>query len=358
MCTWQVAQQEILDHQEKKSVKTLRDLTNGALSRRTFLTGAGTAAAAAVVVGCGTSSKATPTPPQPVTQPAYTDADILNFALNLEYLEAEFYMRAATGTGLPAADIGMNPGSVTGGAQIANLTAREQQYVNTLAQDEYNHVKFLRAALGSAAIDRPQIDLTNSFNGLITAATTGSASPMTTFNPFMDFNHFLLGGFVFEDVGVTAYMGGAGALTKNSPYLSAAASILAIEGYHAGMLRTLIVGTSLTAAGLPGDQTYINLADAIQKVRASLTGGSGVASGGELTLMSGITAGATAGSVTVGSSTIVNADASAVAFARTFDQVLHIVYATPATSAGAAAGVSSGGFFPAGLNGNIKQTYS
>lgn len=340
-------------------MKTLTDLTNGALSRRTFLTGAGTAAAAAVVVGCGSSSKSTPVPPQPVTQPVYSDADILNFALNLEYLEAEYYLRAATGTGIPTGDIGTAPGSVTGGAKIAGLTAHQQEYVNTLAQDEYNHVKFLRKALGSAAVDRPQIDLTNSFNGLITAATTGSASPMTTFNPFKDFQNFVLGGFVFEDVGVTAYHGAAGALTKGSMYLTPAAQILAVEAYHAAMLRTLIVGSSLTTAGLPGDQTYINLADAIQKVRASLTGGSTVTAGAELILQSGVTlAKPTDTTAVVGASTIVNADANAVAFARNFDQVLHIVYATPTTSAGAAAGVASGGFFPAGLNGNIKQTYS
>ena len=341
-------------------MKTLKDLTNGALSRRTFLTGAGTAAAAAVVAGCSSSSTPTPAPKVPTPQPAYSDTDILNFALNLEYLEAEFYLRAATGNGIPAADAGASAGTVTGGAQIPGLTAHQQEYLNNLAQDEYNHVKFLRSALGSAAVDRPAIDLTNSFNGLITAATAGTATPMTTFNPFMDFNHWLLGGFVFEDVGVTAYHGAAGALSTASAYLTPAAQILAVEAYHASLLRTLIVGTSLTAAGLPGDQTYLNLADAIQKVRATLSGnGNGtLPSGGELQLQSGITLTAPATTPTVGSSTIVNADSNAVAFARTFDQVLHIVYATAATSSGAAAGVSSGGFFPAGLNGNIKQTYS
>jgi len=54
----------------------------------------------------------------------------------------------------------------------------------------------------------------------------------------------------------------------------------------------------------------------------------------------------------------VNADTNAVAFARTFDEVLHIVYATATTSSATAFNVSSGGFFPNGLNGTIKQTYS
>ena len=145
-------------------MNSIKSLTNSALSRRTFLAGAGTAAAA-TLAGCssgpGSAGTTTVTVPTAGTPPTYSDIDILNFALNLEYLEAEFYLRAATGSGIPAADTGNSTATVTGGSKLTGLTTAQQEYVNIIAQDEYNHVKFLRSALGSAAVARPAIDFTN-----------------------------------------------------------------------------------------------------------------------------------------------------------------------------------------------------
>jgi hypothetical protein len=298
----------------------VNQLVDKALSRRNFLVGSSTMAAAVVLAGCG-DDKSTTTPVTPVT-PTLTDADYLNFALNLEYLEAEFYLRAATGSGLSSTDAGSGAGTVTGGAQVNFATAAYASYANLIAQDELNHVRLLRAALGTSAVARPNIDLTAGFNAVASAAGIGSS-----FNAFADENSFLVGAFAFEDVGVTAYTGAAAALTV-AANLGAAAGIQAVEAYHAGIIRTIIAG----AASVSGaSQDYLTAANKISTLRGTLGGGN------ETTLSI--------------NSIVAASSANAIAFARTPDQVLHIVYGTAP-----GAGVKSGAFFPNGLNGNISVT--
>ncbi len=313
-------------------------------SRRKFLAGAGAVGAATLAAGCGDSTPAAPAPtptptPTPVT-PALNDNDVLNFALNLEYLEAEFYLRAATGSGLATGDQGGSPGTVTGGAMVTGLTAPQQQILNEIAYDEQSHVQYLRKALGSAAVSRPTIDFSKSFAALATAAgITGAA-----FDPFSNFDSFLVGAFIFEDVGVTAYHGAAGLISSagiQAGLLGAAASIMAVESYHAAYVRTALTARAINAAAATPATAYpyVGYANAISKLRAS------VGNGKETPLV-----------VPTSPSTpssIVAADSNAIAYARTTDEVLHIVYGT-----GGGAGVKSGAFFPNGLNGTIFTTKS
>ena len=248
-------------------------------------------------------------------QAPISDANILNFALNLEYLEAEFYLRAVTGQGLAASDTTGTgtQGSVVGGRQVPFVTTAVQQYASEIANDERNHVRFLRSALGAAAVAEPAINFTQTFNTLAQAAGLGAS-----FDPFANETNFLLGSFVFEDVGVTAYHGGA-RFIQNKNYLDAAAGILAVEAYHAGIIRTLVY---------QGGQATQSAANAISAVRAALGGG-----GDEGVVVNGV-------------ANIVPADANGIAYERTPGQVLNIVYA--------GGQANSFGFFPNRANGPLS----
>ena len=65
--------------------------------------------------------RSTPTPTPTPTPIAFTDADVLNFALNLEYLEAQFYLYAATGSGLEASP-DLTPGSASKYQTVGTVT--------------------------------------------------------------------------------------------------------------------------------------------------------------------------------------------------------------------------------------------
>jgi hypothetical protein len=311
-------------------VDKLKELLNAGPSRRQFLAGVGAAGATAMVVGCGsnTASNTPTTTPVSTTPPANaTDLDVLNFALNLEYLEASFYLLASTGSGIPAANQGVKPGTVTGGSAVPFTPQQSvlQAYAAEIAQEELNHVIFLRAAItefGGTPVDMPNIDFSKSFQAL-----AGLAGISGTFNPFADPLSFLVGAFVFEDVGVTAYHGGALLLT-NKEILTAAASIHAVEAYHAAEVRTLIVGMASVAGA---SQAYLNDCVSISNLRAAVGGGMETAPS---------------------ASHIVACDpTTSIGYKRSTDQVLHIVYGAPP-----GAGVKGGAFFPNGLNGSISVT--
>ncbi len=268
--------------------------------------------------------------PTVVAQMPDIDVDVLNFALNLEYLEAEFYSWAAFGKGLDAADAGGGPASIGGKKLVYTgqpIDGAVQAYIEEIANDEIAHVKFLRAALGSKAVARPLMDIGGVGGAFEAAAKAASNNALAGFDPYANALFFLHGAFIFEDVGVTAYKGAARLIT-NKDFLEAAAGILAVEAYHAGEVRTLLYSQKdvVAAAGLKVSA----IVQAISNLRGSVGGGKDQ---GILNMPDN------------GKGNILPTDANSIAFSRSTAEVLAIVYL---------GGTGKGGFFPNGLNGSIK----
>ncbi len=213
-----------------------------------------------------------------------SDGDILNFALNLEYLEAEFYSVSTYGANLVQRGIltkADETGPTTGGKMVhfGNLA-----YLATdIRKDEVSHVLFLRSALGAGAVKKPAINLDALGFGFAGVATWLSLAR------------------IFEDVGISAYLGAAPLIT-NKTYLAAAGAILATEAQHSGAIRANCIMKGVKSPAVDSKD------------------------------------------VPPTPSTVFFTDNNALSIPRTTSEVLKIVYG---------GGTCSGGFYPSGLNGNI-----
>lgn len=306
-------------------------LFKSTLDRRRLLGNLGMMGAGAVITACGGAAVGQPSPePEPQPEPsANYDAAILNFALNLEYLEAAFYL-AAVGRLSELDGVGGDaeiilPEGFDGSTSIAFDNEEVASYADEIATDELRHVLFLRAALESFGLpvaDRPVLDLGPAFAAAAAAAFELDAETAAAFNPFANELFFLHGAFIFEDVGVTAYNGAAPFITDKSTVLQKAAGILAVEAYHAGEIRTLLYARRdiETPFGIPVSAVV----QGISELRASVGGGSDQGIINE-----------------DGSANIVPTDDDSIAFARTPIQVANIVYLSP--------DATPGGFFPNGI---------
>ena len=334
--------------------------------RRRFMKVAGTGAAAiggmSLLSACGSNNDPSPTPsPTPTASPTPTptptvatlDLDILNFALNLEYLEAQYYLFAATGAGLPtsmtASGSGTAGGMVTGGAQVDfSGDPLIGAYAREIAADEAAHVAFLRAAIGTSAVAMPNINISPAiFSALATAANIDQTAG--AFNPYASPEAFLLGAFIFEDVGVSAYKGAAPLIT-NKTYLEAAAGILAAEAYHAGLVRTVLYNRGIGTPTVAAIPALITNANKISDARDSVDGTKPSVSGTPLTATVAVGDDDQGITNTDGSANLVPTDGNGIVYSRSVSQVLNIVYLN---TAAATAGASSGAFFPNGLNANL-----
>ncbi len=145
------------------------------------------------------------------------DVKILNFALTLEFLEAEFYRLALEN-------------------KAAGTNAPLQKFNEVVADHEAKHVAFLKGALGRSAVRSPSFD----FGAAVTDQAMFAATAQ-----------------VLEDTGVSAYLGQA-AHILHRPYLTAAGTILTVEARHSAWIRNINVPADETTAvdDLPSPRSF------------------------------------------------------------------------------------------------------
>jgi hypothetical protein len=191
--------------------------TLNGVNRRTFLKYAGvTVGTGAVLLGC----KDDDPDPAPATDNGVNlgsdDVGVLNYAYALEQLEAAFYTTVV--------------------AHASFMTtfpdASERTLLTEIRDHEIVHRDFLKAALGTNAIQDLEVDF-SSINFMSRASVLGTAK-------------------VFEDLGVAAY-NGAGKLLSDVNNLLVAGKIVSVEARHASAIRDLLSATPLNSKDFAGD---------------------------------------------------------------------------------------------------------
>jgi rubrerythrin len=135
--------------------------------------------------------------------------EVLNFALTLEHLEAEFYTRGMAAPGL--------------------LVGRDREMFDQIRKHEVAHVEFLRSTLGGRAAPKPTFDYTGGMGRGNGPFADVFSNPRT----------FAALAQVFEDTGVRAYKGQASFLMANKTVLESALRIHSVEARHAAQVRRM-----------------------------------------------------------------------------------------------------------------------
>lgn len=131
---------------------------------------------------------------------------VLNFALTLEYLEAEFYQTGLDEMVVPSDD---------------------QAVFQQINKHEQAHVGFLQTVISDTLMAEPVAKPAFDF-------TVGG-----TFDPFNNYAQFLALSQAFEDTGVRAYKGQAGNVQGNAVVLTAALQIHSVEARHAAVVHKI-----------------------------------------------------------------------------------------------------------------------
>ncbi|XP_042454983.1 desiccation-related protein PCC13-62-like [Zingiber officinale] len=266
------------------------------------------------------------------------DKDLIQLALNLEFLEAEFYLFGALGRGLDsvAPELAMG-GPPPVGARKANLDNITEAIIEEFGYQEVGHLRAIERAVGG--FPRPMINLSAElFADAMNDAFGYNLIP--PFDPYIDTIKFLIGSYVFPYVGVVFYVG-ANPSIKGHESKRLVAGLLAVEAGQDAVIRSLLYQRKDEMVP-PYNITVAEFTIKISELRNRLAM-CGVKDEGLIVPMP-------LGAEGRLTTNILSADKDSLAYSRTPPEVLRIVYGTGNESV-------PGGFLPQGGNGKIARGF-
>ncbi|XP_074561821.1 ferritin-like catalase Nec2 [Curcuma longa] len=278
-------------------------------------------------------------PPRTIGLPIYSsDKDLLQFALNLEFLEAEFFLFGSLGVGLNsiAPELAMG-GPPPVGARKANLDNTTNDIIEEFGYQEVGHLRVIESTVGG--IPRPLLNLSAEvFADIMNDAFGYNLNP--PFDPYNDTLKYLIASYVIPYIGVVAYAG-ANPSIRGYESKRLLAGLLAVEAGQDAVIRTLLYQHKLELVP-PYNITVANFTIKISELRNRLAM-CGVKDEGLIVPMS-------LGAEGRLTTNILSADNDSLAYSRTPAEVLRIGYGTGNES-------KPGGFLPRGGNGKIAREF-
>lgn len=267
-----------------------------------------------------------------------SDVDLLEFPLNLEYLEAEFFCWSALGYGLDGIDVNLAVGGPPPiGGQTAALTPFVRDVASQFCYQEVGHLRAIKQNV--RGFPRPQLDISAaSFGKIVEQAMNMTLDP--PFNPYESSLNFLIASYIIPYVGLTGYVGAnPKLLTPQARKL--VAGLLGVESAQDAVIRALLYERGLSRVASYG-VGVAELTAHISELRNAL-GRNGVKDEGLVVAPGQGPEGQTVGNIIAG-------DRFSLAYDRTPEEILGVVYGTGNPS-------QAGGFFPQGGDGRIARGF-
>ncbi|XP_062108845.1 ferritin-like catalase Nec2 [Humulus lupulus] len=267
-----------------------------------------------------------------------SDVNLLEFPLNLEFLEAEFFLYGALGYGLDRVAPQLTKGGPPPiGARKANLDNLTGDVILQFALQEVGHLRAIQNTV--KGFPRPLLNLSSSsFARVIESAFGRKLRP--PFNPYKNSLNFLIASYVIPYVGLTGYVGTnpnlSGTISK-----SLVAGLLGVESGQDAVIRALLYKHRQTIVK-PYNITVAKFTNQISKLRNRL-GRAGVKD-------EGLVVPKTLGAEGRVSGNVLSANQDSLSYGRTPMEILRIVY-------GSGNEHVPGGFYPKGANGRIAKSY-